>query len=169
MKNLILIILSFMAINLQSPEQIDEAKSSITFTFEDKNVKGSISDIQSQSVMDWNQLQKSVLKGSVGVTTIKTGNFIRDGHLMWERFFNRDEHPRLYFKSISIKQQNDNSYRVKGILTMKGIDKEITLIGTKNKDNITLEGTIYTSDWGISISKERLENELSLKMVFKLD
>jgi polyisoprenoid-binding protein YceI len=156
-----------MAIHLQSPKKINTDGSSVTFTFVDKDVTGSISDIESQSVIDINQLENSVLKGSVGITTLKTGNFLRDGHLMWEKYFNRDDYPRIYFKSTTVKKQSSTIYRVQGILTMKGIDKEITLTATKSEDTITLKSTIYTSDWDVSISKERVKNKLNLKMVFK--
>jgi polyisoprenoid-binding protein YceI len=167
MKPLLLSLFLLISIAAQNTQKVDPENSTISFTFEDKNVVGTIGDIQSQSIIDINQLEKSTLKGSVSVTSLKTGNFLRDGHLMWEKYFNREKYPRIYFESSAIEKQNTNSYLIYGTLTIKGIAKEVIFKGKKNEKGITLISSIYTSDWNINISNLRVENELTVQMKFR--
>jgi polyisoprenoid-binding protein YceI len=149
--------------------QINTKDSKISFTFESKNVTGSISGMQSQSEIDLTQIEESIIKGSVSVGSIETGNFLRDGHLMWEKYFNRSDYPRIYFESNSIKENKDRTYKVEGNLTIKGISKPVTFMAVKKDNFINITGNIYTSDWNINIQKERKKNKATIAMKLKIE
>src|SRR5690606_33986247 len=69
-------------------------------------------------------------------------------------------HAELTFKSTSFKQKDDDEYELKGILTIKGVSKEITLdveFGGVNKDpwgnekaGLAISGKINRKDWGLN-------------------
>lgn len=162
MKTILIPILILFGVFTQNTIQIDTENSTITFNFIDKNVDGTIGNMQSQSSIDWVNPENSKLKGSVAVTTLKTGNFLRDGHLMWEKYFNRSDYPRIYFESTSIQEKGVDSYTITGNLTIKGIKKEVQLTAVKKTNELELTGTIYTSDFDINISKKRDKNKLDV-------
>jgi len=141
MKTILIPILILFVVFTQNTKQIDTENSIITFTFTDKDVDGSIGDIQFQSTLNWKEPEKSILKGSVAVTTLKTGNFLRDGHLMWEKYFNRSDYPRIYFESKTIEEKSAGSYTITGNLTIKGIKKEVQLTADKRLTSLSLKET----------------------------
>jgi len=149
--------------------KINTKNSKITFRFEGENFTGTIGGIKSQSEIDVNQLENSTIKGSVSVGSLKTGNFLRDGHLMWEKYFNRSDYPRIYFESNSIKENKDRTYNVEGNLTIKGISKPVAFLAVKKDNIINITGNIYTSDWNINIQKERKKNKATIAMKLKMD
>ena len=75
-------------------------------------------------------------------------------------FFDAENHKELSFKSTSFKQEDDDEYELKGILTIKGISKEVALeveFGGINKDpwgnekaGFSVEGKINRKDWGLN-------------------
>jgi polyisoprenoid-binding protein YceI len=162
------IALLLVCASLLLNNKINTTDSKITFTFDSEGVAGTIGDIQSQSEIDLTQIEESIIKGSVSVGSIETGNFLRDGHLMWEKYFNRSDYPRIYFESTAITAKGTASYSILGNLTIKGISKPVTFTAVKTDGLIKITGTIYTSDWDITIDKERKNNKLTIVMDLQL-
>lgn len=61
------------------------------------------------------------------VKSINTKNEMRDGHLRTADFFDSENHPKLTFVSKSFEKKGDDSYSLRGDMTMRGITKELTL------------------------------------------
>jgi polyisoprenoid-binding protein YceI len=162
------IALLLVCASLLLNNKINTTDSKITFTFDSEGVAGTIGDIQSQSEIDLTQIEESIIKGSVNVSSLETGNFLRDGHLMWEKYFNRSDYPRIYFESTAITAKGTASYSILGNLTIKGISKPVTFTAVKTDGLIKITGTIYTSDWDITIDKERKNNKLTIVMDLQL-
>lgn len=150
-------------------QHIDTSASRVNFTFINKNVKGTIGDLQSASEIDLNDFTTSTIKGSVGVTTLDTDNFLRDGHLMWSKYFNRKKYPRIHFNSTKIEKTAASKYKVTGELTLKGTTKTETFIAEIEKSKISITGTINIVDYDIRIQKEKKENEVTILMVLGLN
>ncbi len=155
MKTILISLILLVITVRQDEKQIDTENSTVECIFTDRNVNGTIGDIQSESTLNWSAPKKSILKGSVAVTTLKTGNFLRDGHLVWDKYFNRSNYPRIYFESMAIEEKSTNTYSITGKLTVKVITKEVQLSAEKKANELELTGTIYTSDFDINISKRR--------------
>ncbi|MFT5925635.1 MAG: polyisoprenoid-binding protein YceI [Rubritalea sp.] len=163
------IALFLVCASLLLNNKINTTDSEIAFTFESEGVTGTIGDIQSQSEIDVTQLEESIIKGSVSVSSLETGNFLRDGHLMWEKYFNRSDYARIYFESTRIKENKDRSYNLEGNLTIKGISKPVTFLVVKKDNTMNITGSIYTSDWNINIEKEKKKNKATITMSLKID
>jgi polyisoprenoid-binding protein YceI len=164
------IVLYFMILGcvlLQKRPEIDLEKAEISFLFVDKDVDGTIGGLQSESKIDTDNLEKSVLKGSAAVNTLDTDNFLRDGHLMWKKYFHEDKYPRIEFESTSITRQG-NGYVIKANLKIKGIMQEESFTATRTGDKIKINGSINTADYGIEIKNDYQENKLKVEMVFQL-
>ncbi len=140
----------------------------ISFVFVSKDVDGHISGFDSSSSIDFENPTNSKLKGSVAVKTIKTGIFLRDWSLKGGKYFDADDHPRIFFESNSIAPTADG-FSVKGILTIKGNEKPITIDFKKQENQLIGTTTLFSSDFGINIKKKREDNEVQVKMTFDLN
>jgi len=70
-----------------------------------------------------------VLKGSVEVASVDTGEENRDTHLKAPDFFDVEQHPEINFHTTAIQASEDGKIRLAGEITMKGITKPIELTG----------------------------------------
>ena len=71
-----------------------------------------------------------VLRGSVQVASIDTGDEQRDAHLTAPDFFDAEQYPEISFETTAIESTEDGKIRLNGEITMKGITKPIELTGT---------------------------------------
>lgn len=140
----------------------------IRFNFVSKDVNGTLSGFNSSSRIDLENLAESEFEGSVSVATLKTGNFIRDWHLKKSKYFNADDYPKISFESTALSGTS-NSFSVKGQLTLKGKTKSIAIDFNKKDDQLVGTTTLFSSDYGIHIYKERKDNEVVVKLIFELE
>lgn len=165
MKNIIVLFLLFAIQQQVYGQQI--ANANISFTFVAKDVDGTIDGFSSTSTIDWNTPENSVIEGTVLSETIKTGNFLRDWSLRGSKYFNADEHPKISFKSTTVKREND-ALLVNGNLTLKGITKPITIRFTKNGKKLLGTTTLFSSDFDITILKKGRESN-KVRVQFNLE
>jgi polyisoprenoid-binding protein YceI len=59
--------------------------------------------------------------------SIDTRNEQRDGHLRSNDFLSMDEYPTITFASTSVEQVGDDTFRVTGDLTIKGVTRSIAI------------------------------------------
>ena len=100
----------------------------------------------------------AALQGSAPVASIRTQDPNLDAHLVSPDFFDAENHPELHFASTEIHRDGDR-LTVEGELTLRGVAKPITLLGTLSgpvddpfgsvRLGIALEGTIDRRDYGI--------------------
>lgn len=139
----------------------DPAHSELTFKVKHmmiSNVKGGFNSFS--VAVDGEDILKSSLAVTVDASSINTNNTDRDNHLKSADFFDVENHKELTFKSTSFKQKDDDEYELKGVLTIKGISKEIALeveFGGINKDpwgnekaGFSIKGKINRKDWGLN-------------------
>jgi polyisoprenoid-binding protein YceI len=96
----------------------------------------------------------------VDASSIYTNNTDRDNHLKSADFFDVENHKELTFLSTAFKRKDADEYELKGMLTMKGISKEVALsveFGGINKDpwgnekaGFSIAGKINRKDWGLN-------------------
>lgn len=140
---------------------LDPTHSELTFKVKHmmiSNVKGEFKNFSVE--IEGDELFKSTLNVSVDTASINTNNDQRDAHLKSADFFDVENHRELTFNSTSFKQKDDDEYELKGILTIKGISKEVELeveFGGINKDpwgnekaGFSIEGKINRKDWGLN-------------------
>lgn len=122
------------------------------------NVKGEFKNFSVE--VDGDDIFKSPLSVNIDASSINTNSDQRDTHLKSADFFDVENHKELTFKSTSFKQKADDEYELKGLLTIKGISKEVSLeveFGGINKDpwgnekaGFSIEGKINRKDWGLN-------------------
>lgn len=140
----------------------------ISFTFVSKKVDGSLDGFNSTSRIDTSDITNSKFEGSVKTETLDSGNFLRNWSLKGGKYFDVDTYPTMRFKSSSVTGTLDK-FQVEGQLTIKEIEKTITILFTKEGDRIIGTTTIFSSDFGITVIKKGREaNKVVIKMSFQL-
>lgn len=140
---------------------LDQTHSELTFKVKHMmiaNVKGEFKTFAIE--VDGDDILKSAIGVRVDASSINTNSPDRDTHLKSADFFDVENHHELSFKSTSFKQKNEEEYELKGLLTIKGIGKEIALkveFGGINKDpwgndkaGFSIDGKINRKDWGLN-------------------
>ncbi|MDP4211630.1 MAG: YceI family protein [Bacteroidota bacterium] len=94
------------------------------------------------------------------IHSISTNNEQRDAHLRSGDFFDADNHPQLVFETEKIEKTDDELYKIHGLLTMRGVSKQIVLeaeYGGITKDpwgnrrvGFSLTGKVNRKDFGVS-------------------
>lgn len=141
--------------------------AAISFEFPSKEVVGTIGGFLSSSKIDLENPENSVFEGSVAVATLDTRNRFRNWSLKKGKYFDADDFPRIHFKSTQVIDE-DGQITVIGNLTLKGTTKNITLTFTQSGKTLIGRTSIYSSDFGIKIKKEREDNLVKVKMAFGL-
>jgi polyisoprenoid-binding protein YceI len=124
------------------------------------NVKGEFRKFNAEIFTNENDFTKSSIEVTIDATSIFTNEESRDGHLKSADFFDVQNYPELTFKGTSFKKIDDENYKLKGDLTIKGVSKEVTLdveFGGVNTDpwgnekaGFSLNGKINRKDFGLN-------------------
>ena len=167
MKNRIIFIVFLSILPVFCLGQADLTSQEISYVFEYKDVAGTIGDFRSSSKVDMEKLEDSYFEGSVGVGSLKTGNFLRDWAVKGRKYFNEDDFPRIEFRSTKVLK-SEKGIRVEGQLTMKGKTNPLIIQFQRTEKGLTGTAELSTSDYGISIKKKREENKVTVTMKFEL-
>jgi polyisoprenoid-binding protein YceI len=89
------------------------------------NVKGTFSGLSGSLQLDEADRTHSSVEASIDVSTIKTGDDQRDGHLKSADFFDVEKFPTLTFKSTNIDSTGGADYEVTGDLTIHGVTNPV--------------------------------------------
>lgn len=143
---------------------IDPAHSEIAFKVKHlmiSNVKGTFKEFDATVLTTGDDFSTSEIEFSMKPASVQTGNSDRDGHLQSADFFDVAKYELIGFKSTSLKPvDEDGNYELTGVMTIKGISKELKLeveFGGIMKDpwgnskaGFTLNGKINRKDWDLT-------------------
>jgi polyisoprenoid-binding protein YceI len=140
---------------------LDPAHSELMFKVKHlmiASVKGEFKSFTAE--IDNEDFQQGSVKVSVDTSSIFTNSTDRDNHLKSADFFDVENFSTMTFESKSFQKVEDDEYKLKGILTIKGISKEVVLdveFGGTNKDpwgnekaGFSFEGKINRKDWDLN-------------------
>ncbi len=72
---------------------------------------------------------ETVVHATIDVSSVDTGQEMRDGHLKTSDFFAIEAHPTITFESTSLRFTSAETFELVGDLTLKGVTKSVTLKG----------------------------------------
>ncbi len=140
---------------------LDPTHSEITFKVKHlmiSNVKGEFKNFN--VTVEGEDFESSKINVSIDTDSVFTNNTDRDNHLKSADFFDVENHNAMTFESTSFQKVDDDEYKLVGLLTIKGVSKEVALdveFGGTNKDpwgnekaGFSLEGKINRKDWGLN-------------------
>ncbi len=159
---LMLSLLSVVGVQSQTRWEIDKAHTNVMFTVTHLVVSEVTGHFKSfDGSFTYTKPDFSDAKGelAVDVNSISTDIDKRDAHLKSEDFFYAEKYPQLTFVSQSFKKVGDNTYKITGDLTIRGVTKTVELDGlyrgevTDPYGNVKsawkLTGTINRHDFGL--------------------
>lgn len=115
--------------------KVDKVHSKVTFIAQHhgiSEVDGYFKKYEATLTATKADLSDAVFEMTVETASITTDFEMRDNHLRSEDIFHAEKFPVMTFKSSSFTKVKDNQYQLKGMLTLRGVTKEITLDVTMN-------------------------------------
>jgi len=117
------------------------------------DVEGTFKDYEGTVTTKGDGFENADIAFTVDINSIDTENEKRDAHLKSDDFFNAEKHPKMTFKSTSMKKTGENTYKLKGNLTIRGTTKPIEL-------DVVHNGTVQ-DPWGNTKAGFRISGELN--------
>ena len=147
--------------NISAKWVLDPTHSELTFKVKHlmiSNVKGEFKNFKAE--IDHEDFENGKVKVTVETSSVFTNNTDRDNHLRSIDFFDAENHPAMTFESTNFVKESDDAYKLKGLLTIKGVSKEVSLdveYGGTNKDpwgnvkaGFSFSGKIFRKEWGLN-------------------
>jgi polyisoprenoid-binding protein YceI len=142
---------------------IDPQHSEIRFKVKHlmiSNVTGQFSRFDGLVETEGEDFTSAKLKFTADISSISTGNEQRDAHLRSGDFFDAENHPQIIFEGEHMEKTGEDTYKVYGMLTMRGVSKKVTLdaeLGGITQDpwgntrvGFAVNGKLKRSDFGVS-------------------
>ena len=117
--------------------EVDQKESKVGFMIKHKitrDVYGGFRNVEGNVTFDKEENSIVNVEAKIDVNSIDTGNSKRDRHLKSPDFFDANNFPFISFVSSDVKKLENGKYIVTGLLTMRGITKNITLRGERKKN-----------------------------------
>jgi polyisoprenoid-binding protein YceI len=123
-------------------------------------VRGSFDDFEGTLHIDGEHPENSSGRVTIQAKSIDTRNDQRDEHLRSNDFLDMANNPEITFVSTSVEQTGENTFKVTGDLTIRGVTKPVTMdfeftgsaVDPFGNVRIGLEGAtvLNRKDWGVS-------------------
>ena len=160
MKNYLVIISYFSLLILTSslafmPIDRFEITDAFSLTFKSADPSGSFKTMEGTIDFNDQNLASSKFNLSIDISTIKTGNGMRDKKAQTEEWFSAKKYPNIKFVSKTVEKEGD-LYKITGDLTVKGISKVYVIKAKKSGSGnaISFSGTINVNRMDFKIGKK---------------
>jgi polyisoprenoid-binding protein YceI len=110
--------------------ELDKAHTAIGFSAKHlgvSTVRGSFDQFEGYFEADREDLSTATGEVTIQVASISTKTEQRDAHLRSADFFEAEKYPTMTFKLTGIREQDSQTYRVEGELTIKETTRPIAL------------------------------------------
>jgi polyisoprenoid-binding protein YceI len=145
------------------PFQIDSAHSEIQFTVRHmmvSRVRGVFEKWGGTIALDVENPANTTVDVWIDAASINTKDAQRDGHLRSADFLDVENYPKITFKSTSVELTGENTAKLHGDLTIRGVTRPVTLDVTYNGSakspwgsisyGFSASTTINREDWGLT-------------------
>ncbi len=135
--------------------------------FKSADPTGTFTKVSGTIDFDENNLDSCKFNITIPVSSIDTGNALRDKKAQTAEWFDAANYPNIKFSSSSVTKEGD-FYNVKGDLTIRGTKKEITipLTYSKKDSKITFKGkfTVNRITFGVGKKSEVVPDKMSMSI-----
>jgi len=160
MKEIALLIVLWISVYCNAQNiSIRTDSAFVHFTFVSKKTEGEIREVSAKIEVDYFNIFSSKISGKAMLSSFTTNNKMRDKHLLSKEYFDADQYPYISFTSEKIVKKGE-MFVVEGILTMKGVSKQIEFQIVEHPNEIVFKSTIFSADFGIEIMKKREKSKV---------
>jgi polyisoprenoid-binding protein YceI len=151
------------AVSAKTKWAVDPAHSELAFKVKHlmiTNVHGEFRKFAADVTSDGDDFTRSSVSVTIDAASILTNDDKRDAHLKSVDFFDVEKFPELKFKGTSFKKSADGDYKLKGLLTIRDVSREVYFdveFGGIQKDpwgnekaGFSLSGKINRRDFGLN-------------------
>lgn len=165
MKKLLLLFFGFvlMAFAVQQPAGSETTTTSVSFSFPKDNVAGTVSGFKGLVALNHENPSQSKVYGQVDAATLATGIWLRNAHLRTGNYFGVSKFPLMKFEAASVTLSN-GKFMATGPLAIKEKVQTVTFTFEKVGNGLVGTATIFSSDFGIAIHKNRADNRVDIKI-----
>ncbi|EAR13575.1 YceI [Polaribacter irgensii 23-P] len=166
-----LIILSTFSCLSQEMVQKKTA-TTVTFTIRNFgfNVAGLFKEVAISSNLKSANAKELFFNAVLRVNSIFTDSDARDTHLLAPDYFDAEKYPKIVFESTAVEKISPSKYVLKGVLTIKGVDKIVETfleIESSKSENIFLANfALDRRDFGVGGSSLVLSDNVNIKMKY---
>jgi polyisoprenoid-binding protein YceI len=138
-----------------APSDHYEVTTGHKIAFKSKDPSGTFKTITGTMDFDETDTSKCNFSFKIPVSSISTGNTIRDKKAQTAQWFDATTYPNITFQSTSVSKVG-NVYNITGNLKIKNTSKSITIPVThsKNGDNITFTGSFAVNRITFGVGKK---------------
>jgi len=142
---------------------IDPTHSKIGFKIKHlmiSNVLGNFKQFEGEVLTDGDNFENAEIKLTIDAASVDTEIADRDTHLKSADFFNAEKYPKLTFSDAKIVDLGDDTFEMKGNLTIKDVTKPVKLTVEfggimkdpwgNEKSGFSITGKINRKDWGLT-------------------
>lgn len=90
-------------------------------------VRGNLPEVTGTVQLDEQDMSKSMVEVTIAAASLDTNHAKRDAHLKSADFLDVEKYPTLTYKSKQVSAGADNTLKVLGDLTIRGVTKEVEL------------------------------------------
>ncbi len=123
-------------------------------------VPGYFTKVKGTAVVDRDNLEHSTAEGIIEVASITTNTSMRDDDLRSSNFFSVDKFPIMSFKSKSWKKTGSDTYDVRGVISIKNVEKEVVFKVTSLGFGPGMNGALI-SGWDATLTLDRRDFGIS--------
>lgn len=134
--------------------------------FSSENPSGIFSKMDGEVIFDENDLSGSSFNVKVDVSSINTGNGMKNKHAKSDKWFDAEQYPTINFTSKKFNK-TPVGYEVTGTLEMHGVKKEFTMPFTFKNNVFESSFTVNRLDYNIGTTKGmsgKVPNEIKLNI-----
>jgi polyisoprenoid-binding protein YceI len=144
--------------------KVDPSHSSVEFQVKHMaiaTVKGQFNEFEGQLVIG--EDGSASASGTVQAASVDTREEQRDAHLKSADFFDAGNHAQLSFASTAIEPVDEDTFKITGDLTIRGVTKPITLTaeveGTdvdpwgNQRVGLSVKGSLSRGDYGMTFNQ----------------
>lgn len=150
--------------------KIDPVHSSVRFSVKHMlitEVVGQFKEYDATLTTSKADFSDAKLEATINIQSIDTDNEKRDAHLNSEDFFYSEKYPKISFKSNSVEQIDEKTFRITGDLTIRGITKTV-VFETSYGGTITDPYGNSRSGWQASTTVNRFDFGLKWNQVMEI-
>ncbi len=147
---LILLTSATMAVSVQDYKVGD----GFSIAFDSKDPSGIFQQLTGDVKFDQNDLENSKFNFSIDVSSISTGNGMKNKKAMTAEWFDQANHPKISFHSSKV-EKTDKGYYIHGKLKMKGVERfrKIPAEVSETKSGLKVSGVFWVERTHYKIGK----------------